>query len=218
MKSFARKIEPRVAVQEVCTVVGVSGAVIEVASGGGVYEARRAAGCLLVPQIGDEVLVAIAAAGPGPSCWVISVLERDGSTQAVLELDGDVGLRVPRGRLSITAEGLDLVSGTETNLVSAELNVRASQSSVVLEKLAFLGSSLLAEVKAVRVVADALDTAAERLVQRVKRAYRFVAEVDHVRAERIDVAATKELSLRAENAVIMAEELVKVDGAQIHVG
>lgn len=215
MKSFARKIEPRAAWQEVGTVASVAGAVIEVSTEGGAYEARRAAGCLLAPQVGDEVLVAVA---PGRACWVISVLERDESAGAVLELDGDVTIRAPRGRLSIAAEGLDLVSGKETNLVSGELNVRASQGNVVLEKLAFLGSSLLAEVKAARLVAEALDTVAERVVQRAKRAYRFVAEVEHVRAGRIDCAATKELTLRAENAVIMAEELVKVDGAQIHVG
>jgi hypothetical protein len=215
MKSVATKIEPRAAWQEVCTVVGVAGAVYEVSSSGGTYEAKRAASCLLAPQVGDEVLVAVV---PERSCWVISVLERGESAQTVLEIDGDLGIRVPRGRLSIAAEGLDLVSGRETNMVSAELNVRASQGNVVLEKLAFLGSSLLAEVKAARLVAEAIDTAAERLVQRVKRVYRFVADVEHLRAERIDYAATKDLSIRAENAVIMAEELVKVDGAQIHVG
>jgi Protein of unknown function (DUF3540) len=215
MKSTARKIEPRAAFQEVCTVVAVDGAACEVSSSDGAYRAKRAASCLLAPEVGDEVLVAVV---PGRSCWVISVLERDRSAPAVLEIDGDLGIRVPRGRLSIAAEGLDLVSGKETNMISAELNVRASQSNVVLEKLAFLGSSLLAEVKAARFVAETIDSAADRLVQRVKRVYRFIADVEHVRAERIDYRAAKDLSIQAENAVIMAEELVKVDGAQIHVG
>jgi hypothetical protein len=216
MKSAVRKIEPSVVRQEIAVVVRVSGDSIEVEAPAASYEARRAQSCLLAPEVGDEVLVAVVAGRPS---YVLAVLERDPSMQARLELDGDVAIRVPRGRLSITsAEGLDVISGKEANVVSSELNVRATKAHVVLEHLALLGGAVLAEVQSARWVAATVDTVAERLVQRVKRAYRFVEEADHLRAERIDYAANKDLTLRGENTVIMADELVKVDGAQIHVG
>jgi hypothetical protein len=52
----------------------------------------------------------------------------------------------------------------------------------------------------------------------VKRSYRFVEEADQVKAQRIDYAAEKSVCLRGENALVVAEELVKVDGGQIHLG
>ncbi len=43
-------------------------------------------------------------------------------------------------------------------------------------------------------------------------------ELDQVKAEHIDYAASASMSLHAQNALVTAEELVKVDGEQIHVG
>jgi hypothetical protein len=202
--------------QEVASVVRVGPEGIDLASPDGPYRAKRAAGCLLAPEAGDRVLVAIVSNG---SAYVISVLEREEGATAVLDVEGDLAIRAPRGRVAITGgEGLDLLSARDTNLVGEELNLRGSRGSVVLEHLALLAGSALAEVKSARLVADAIDTAAERLVQRVKRAYRFIEGAEHVRAETVDYVATKELCLRGDQTVIMADQLVKVDGAQIHVG
>ena len=49
-------------------------------------------------------------------------------------------------------------------------------------------------------------------------ASRTVEGLDQVKAEQIDYAAQKTASMRGENTLVTAEELVKVDGAQIHVG
>ena len=69
-----------------------------------------------------------------------------------------------------------------------------------------------------------LDLAIERLLELhgstidVGRVRRTVEELDHVRAEQIDYAAKKTMSLHGDNAIVTANELVKVDGEQIHVG
>jgi len=57
-----------------------------------------------------------------------------------------------------------------------------------------------------------------RFSQRVKNAYRRVEGMDQLRAQHIDHAADKTMSLRGENTLMTAKQLVKVDGEQIHMG
>jgi Protein of unknown function (DUF3540) len=52
----------------------------------------------------------------------------------------------------------------------------------------------------------------------VPRSLRTVEAMDQLRAGQIDHVAQGTLNLHGENAVVTAEELVKLDGEQIHVG
>ena len=63
-----------------------------------------------------------------------------------------------------------------------------------------------------------IDTVADRLSQKLKRAYRTVAEIDQLRAEQGDWSFRKTLGLHAANVIATAKDLVKVDGDQIHLG
>ena len=67
-------------------------------------------------------------------------------------------------------------------------------------------------------VTETLDSVLDRFSQRVKRSYRTVEETDQLKAERIDYTASSTMSLHGENALVTAEQLVKVDGEQIHLG
>ncbi len=55
-------------------------------------------------------------------------------------------------------------------------------------------------------------------MDRIGRAYRTVEETDHLRAESIDHRAEKTLKMHAENSLLTSEQLVKVDGSQVHIG
>ena len=63
-----------------------------------------------------------------------------------------------------------------------------------------------------------MDSVTERWTQKTKRSYRFVEEMDITRAQEIDTRASGTLSMRGKNAITTAEELVKMDGRQIHLG
>ncbi len=215
MRATARKLEPAAAQHEVGTVVGV-GDSVEIASSTGSYVATRAASCLLAPEVGDEVLVVFI---PGRPRYVLAVLERDARSPARLEVEGDLAIRASHGRVSIASSaGLDLLTEGEANVVARDVNLRAGRGNVVLDHLALLGGTVLAELGKAKLVTTALETVADRLLQRVKRAYRFVEDLDQLRADRIDHTADSTLSLRGKNTVIVAEQLVKLDGEQIHVG
>jgi hypothetical protein len=213
--SVAKKREPRIAYQEIGRVERAEDGVLQIDAGAGVYTARRAVSCLVQPIVGDVVLVSVA---PEGACYVLAVLEREGRAADVV-LDGDLTVKLPSGRFVVAAsEGVDIVSGKAAAVTADEVNVNAKTGRLLVEHLSYLGSVVDAQIAKAKVAATTLDTAVERLTQRLTRAYRFVAEFEHVRAERLDYAAKKNMSLHAENALVTAESLVKVDGAEIHLG
>ncbi|NUP10341.1 MAG: DUF3540 domain-containing protein [Polyangiaceae bacterium] len=222
MLSAAEKIDPTSAteragfVTRVDRVAGERSARITISLDGGSVEARRATSCLLDPIAGDRVLVALLGDG---STFVLAVLEREGDAPGSMSLDRDLKLELPEGRLSIlTKDGVSMASAGGVSVVAPSVDVKAVDGRLGIERLALAGKHLLAEFVAVKAAASAVDTTLDRLSQRVKRAYRFVTELDQLKAKRVDWAAEKSMRLHGENTVMTADELVKVDGEHIHMG
>ena len=219
MKNLARKLDPRVSntvTSERATVVRVEGAELVVrAVGHAEWRARRAVSCLVAPVAGDLVLVA--SAGDG-AAWVLAVLERTEGAPGELAWDGDLKVGAS-GRVSIAAqEGVEIASGKHVRVVGASLDVSAAEGNVVVERLAYVGTRVLAEVERVKLLARSVDSVLDRLSQRVKRSYRTVEEIDRVKAKAIDYEAEATIRLHAENTVVTSDGLVRVDGDQIHLG
>lgn len=217
MRSTARKQEYKTEVsQELGTVTRIEGATFVARTEEGEHRARRAASCLLEPEVGDLVLLAVATDGRS---YVLAVLEREEGAAGSIVADGDLTIKLGKGRFAVAAqEGVELVSGKDVSVVSGDLRVNAVDGTVALTRLSFLGDVVRAEIAKAKVLAGSFDTIAERISQKVKRAYRIVEETDHLRAEAVDYVAKKTMSLRGQNALVTAEELVKVDGDQIHLG
>ncbi len=216
MDNLARKREHRQVFQDVGEVVRIDGDVFLVRTDTTELQTQRAKSCLLAPEVGDMVLVALI---EGRSSYVLAVLEREDGAASRIVLDGDVEIKAPTGRIGMVAqEGIGFVSGKEVSVVSGSVEVRSVTGNVVFEQLSYLGTVVSAEIGKIKLVAGIFDSALERLTQKVKRSYRTVEEVDQVRAERIDYAAKKNMSLRGDNTLITADQLVKIDGDQIHLG
>lgn len=217
MQNTARKLSRETPTLEEATVVEARGATLRVRAGDVECEAARAASCLVAPEPGDEVLVGFASAG---RCFVLAVLVRaePGSATRV-SVDGDLDLQIQGGRFGLkAARGIALTSGDDLSLASRALSVSALEGSVFIQKLAYVGSRLRAEVEAIKAVGSVCDSLYERVSQRVKRSIRHVEDIDQVRAKKIDYAAETTMALGAENAVVRAEEIVKVDASQIQLG
>jgi hypothetical protein len=216
MRNLARKLESKAVWQDVGAVTSREGPTFVVRGQEGTYRASRAVSCLVEPEIGDRVLVS---AVGDDEAYVLAVLRRDADEAPTIAVDGDLRVRLASGRFEIAAqEGVVLASGKDVSVVSDEVRVNARTGHVVVEQLAMIGARVRAEIDGLKIAAKTIDQVAERVLQRVKRAYRFVEEAEQVRAETLDYAADKSLSLRGENALVTAQELVKVDGSQIHVG
>lgn len=215
MSLAAEKIRTHEAFIAEATVVEREGKEILIRAEGRVSRARQAAGCLLAPEAGDRVLVAWI----GDERFVLSVLEREGTEPSRVEVPGDLELKLPRGRFSVASQdGIDLTTAGETSLTSRVLSLHALEGNVLVDKLRALGSVFTGDVSRVRVVAESVDSIVERVHQRWKRAYRFIEEREQVKAKHLDYRAEQTARIHAENAVMTADDLVKLDGKQVHIG
>jgi hypothetical protein len=218
MRHLAKKQQQhrREVFQEIGAVIRRAGTAFVVETDGGEMEAKRAASCLLEPAPGDMVIVAVTAAD---QAYVLAVLEREEGAPGRISLEGDLDIDLRHGRFRVAAEeGVGLTSAKDVSVVSSSVNVRAITGEVALQSFSFLSAVVRAEVEKAKLLAGSLDSVLDRLSQRVKRAYRVVEESDHLRAKRVDYAAKETMSLHGGNTLVTAEELVKLDGEQIHVG
>lgn len=207
---------PAGAMQEFGSVLAAADGGFVVRTASGERKARRAVSCLVEPEVDDRVLIAFEPGGPA---FVLAVLEREAGATATWAHDGDVNIRVGRGRLAMAApEGVTVISGQDVSVISGSVKMTATDGEFALDRLTVLSSLVRAEIGKTKVFGESVDTLVGRVTQRVKRAFRFVEEIDQLKTKRIDYTASQVAQIHAGNAVVSAEELVKVDGEQIHLG
>ena len=177
-------------------------------------EARRAVSCLVAPEAGDVVLLVLSPRG----AHVLAVLERSSSGPVRVDAPGDLELHA-RGALRLRARGpVAVVSAESMEFTAPAAALRTVEGAVNAERVVLSGAVLHACFARVRATLDDLDLRSLRVSTQTRWSMRRVEETDHVRAGRIDYGAETVLRLRADNAVVHARSLVKVDGDQIHLG
>ena len=216
MQQLAEQLDDGHVVQEVGTLEGGGEpGVLFVRTSGGRYRARPAVSCLVEPVPDDRVLVATTARG---DAFVLAVLERPTDAPPRLRVEGDLDVSAG-GRLRFVAkDGVDIATEQDINLVSQQLDVRSKRTRLVLDAVDFVGKVARVDAQQVKSFVGLLDQVVDRFHQKAKRSYRFIEEVDVTRADQIDMRAEENINLRGRNAVVNAEQLVKMDARQIHLG
>jgi len=198
MANVARKLTHDEPSYEIATIALVDERELVVRTARGERRARRAASCLVAPAAGDEVALLT---GDGRA-FVIAVLERANEGPVELAVEGDLSIK----------------AGGALSFVSKAFNLRAVEGSVALSKLTVLATSVLAHSDSVRFAAKALESFCDHVAQTAKVWQRTVDELDQLRTRHADYRAEKEMCIRAENYIVGAKNLVKLDGEQVHLG
>jgi hypothetical protein len=215
MENLARALDKEEIFLEYGTVKLAEGSAFAVAVNSGVVAAKRSFSCLVEPLPGDTVLLSRAASG----CYILAIMERCGDQHACLAFEGDADLSVKQGRLRVAAqEGIDLVTAKDTTLVSPELSINSVQAEVSIQNLSFFGTFLQGQIERIKLIGQACDSIFERVSQRVKRCYRWVDELDQLKAGQLNYLVKKLMSLRGKYSVLTAEEDVRIDGDKILMG
>ncbi|MFV8755103.1 DUF3540 domain-containing protein [Nannocystaceae bacterium ST9] len=191
--------------QGIATVIACEPEGLCVDDGHARYLARRATSCLVEPMPGDRVWVV----GQGEH-FVLAVLDRPVASKTRLHLEGDVELHA--------GGALELTSERRLALRSDELHVEARTGRVLLDRCAMVLSTLYAHLRETTFVGKVLETLVERVSQHSKRSYRAISELDQVQAGTLDYGAEQVMHLHAKHAMVRAEQLVKMDADQIHLG
>lgn len=182
----------------------------------GMYGTRRAASCLLEPELGDTVLVS----GESAACvYIIAVLERAGDGPARIAFAGDTTLTVSGGSMSLSADnGVNLSAGGRLAMSSADLLLNCGIATTTIGRLTAIGKEMSASIGNIRLIGNALESFVERLTQFARQSTRTVEGLDQVRSGTVDYRADQNMSLRGTNVLTNAKELVKVEAQQIHLG
>ncbi len=183
---------------------------------GDAISAQQAASCLLLPVIGDKVLMSRREDG---QAYVLAVLERSdeaSTTTAELGVAGHAG----DTRLRATGGALHLEARTSIHLVAKRaLRLSAARAEVVAGALTATAQRVMASFEETGLAGKSIDTAVERLTTRAARAFRFIAETDQTRAKHVDTHASHTVRVSSDSVTsVTAREVVKVDGSQVLIG
>jgi hypothetical protein len=216
MDNLARVLKSEEVLLEYGRVTGSEGRFFTVETGSAKLKATKSVSCLVEPVTGDTVLISVA---PSGRCYVLGILEREDIGPASVVFEGDVEFKAKEGRFRVAAqEGIDLVSAKDTVLVSPELSINSVQADVSIQQLSFFGTFLEGQIERIKLIGEACDSIFERVSQRVKRCYRWVDELDQLKAGQLNYLVKKLMSLRGKYSVLTAEEDVRIDGDKILMG
>ena len=194
----------------------IEGPVLVVWTGSQALRAKRAPACIVAPELRDRVLLAHA----DGRTYVLAVLEREEEQSPIrLTADGDLRVESTSGRVDVVAaQGASVATRGTLALRAKALEAKSEVAEFTFSKLRLLGSEVLAEVTRSKLVGRAIESVAEVVQQTATRVSRVVTELEHVRVGTLDLAAEKSAMIHAENAVVTAKALVKVDGELVQLG
>lgn len=152
-------------------------------------QAKLAAGCLLEPAAGDLALTARTENG---DVYIIQILERAGSGEAILRLP----------------ETGKIVAGQKGE---GKLRLRAGEIDVE-------GGFLKSAFSRVAMAARTVECKAELMRERYRRRYEDVEEVKDSHLGRLRCLVGGLLSLRGENVDVRAKKRAKIDGDSVDIG
>lgn len=179
-------------------------------------QAQRAASCLLEPEPGDTVLVAIDTQ-PG-SAFILAILTRchpqDGK---VLLPSGSMLHDTPAG-LNLHTHNLNLQAKGSTELTSDHLTLRSHSAHVNLDHVDARFDTAHTQATTLTLQARSLSARIGRLVQRTVDYFRHTEKLDETRAGRLSVTVDGHHTIRAGHVTTHAQGFVKIDGQKIDLG
>lgn len=175
---------------------------------------RRAASCLLQPQIDDTVLIS----GPERErVYLIAVIEQAQQNKSTFSVPGELTISAESININSVA-GMQLNGGTELGMKSAQLNLSAEKGQCVVDEMQYVGRELKSTVGMMRIIGKVYESIMDRLSFMSRTSFKITEEVEHMRAGTIDYQAEQSARLHSKYTMVTAKDLVKVDGKQIHMG
>ena len=193
----------------------------------GALSCLRAASCLLRPEPGDLALVALPGEaspgvhqGAGAKAFILAVLERaEAASPAVLDLQSGARLSSPLGGVHIeAAQGITLSTPAELAATAGNMSFAAGGVRWLAQTFSFLGQALEFVTTRFTETSQERDTQAGTWTQRLGDSFRHVEELDETQAGTVRTLARDTAQLHGRVTYVQAEEFVKADGQEVHLG
>ena len=181
----------------------------------GIIVAERAEGCLVVPEKGDKVLLYWDGSG---EAYILSVLKRQATdAPTVISAKGDAKIQSP-GDMQIAARTINMLGMEKTSLKSQELNIQCVNVKTGFKELSCRGYRMVANIDVIKTVAERMETAARRVMERINRRYVRVEEFEDMRIGRLQMWVKDLFSVKSKNASLKSKDRIKLDADSIHLG
>jgi hypothetical protein len=180
-------------------IIAQDGEAFTILRAGASEPALRAFSCLVEPAPGDLVLVGQAEG----QAFILAVLTRRGAVPMRLAVPDGTTIASPQGRIAIDAGSFDLRADA-TAVTTRSLDVTAGRTDASLGRISLL--------------AEAIETIAQRIIGRFRRSVRIVEESDQLRARDVDQRASGHMHMRGDAVTLQGSALVKLRADQIHLG
>jgi len=185
----------------------------------GALSCRLAASCLLRPEPGDLALVALPLEGKA-TAYILAVLERgEAESPARLDLPSGAVIAAPGGQVQIeAAQGISLSTPAELSASAGSMSFAAGGVRWLADAFSFVGKSLELITQRFTETAAERDTQAGTWTQRLGDSFRHVEELDETQAGMVRTLARDTALLHGRVTYVQAEEFVKADGQEVHLG
>lgn len=178
------------------------------------FNATLAASCILRPNIGDKVLIV---ALPESTAYILAVLEQ-ASAEQTFQFSKHLTIHTDENASIITAEHLELQAEQHLSLTSPELSLYAAKGKAEITQWHYKGDFLQQSVRHISTQAHLVETVTESTHLQAERSFSQIADLQHEMIGRVRTLVQQDYRLDCEYADIFAEQDVKIDAEQIHLG
>lgn len=154
--------------------------------------AECAPSCLVRPELGDVVLCTNPAQGP---VYILALLQRSQPEQTMV-LSANSAVELQFSKIGVVSEEIEVVADRAT----VNLRMFSRIAERIDDTVEFLSSSV------------------GTLFMRAKRSIRRVDELDETRAGHLRLESPTLVEIHGEVTAISGEQMVKMQGQQIHMG
>lgn len=178
--------------------------------------ARSAASCLIMPEIGDTVLVCDT--GSELSAYILSVLIRTTPNVGTVMLPGGASFEAEAGNLQIQAKSLAMQASKDLLMTSPKVSLNALVAEVRVRKLSGWYETVQTHAGKVRLFAQSVASNVGRVLQQAKESFRWTEKTDETRAGRVRIKAEGHYSVQSQHTTMHAGGVVRIDGEKIDLG
>jgi len=126
--------------------------------------------------------------------------------------DGDLELVTPRGDIRLVSSGaIRMTSASDVSVTTPQMTIHAAESR-------FIGNSLWTQWRSVHVKAGTLNAVVDTVIEKAKNVFRTITDLCQLRAGRMHSVVEGGLHAKAKHVDLTAEQNVRIDGKEIHLG
>lgn len=181
----------------------------------GAIHAIKAASCLLTPQKGDEVIIAELEFS---SAVIIAIVKQANDKQQSYQLSPEVHLTTHEGKLAVVSKQFNCIASEAANIYSQNLTINAETATASYSNYNFNSQFCTQTIGQHESTIASMTQTVDSYNFTAKHAFEKISELHHQVLGQLHMLIDKNYRVDCESADFFAENDIKMDADQIHMG